>query len=646
MQSPSDKGRAMNRVSVSLRFTLGTLALLTGLAGPASIALAAPPTLTVPGSQTVQEGQLLTFNVSAVDPEGQSILLYTTSRPSGSTFSDHHNGTGTFSWTPALGSAGSYGATFVADDGFGGTDTKSVAISVVVGNDAPVLFAIGDRTVERGTQLIVSLTGYDPNNDPLTYSVTGLPAFGTLYDFGDGNGALSFQPVNATPLGDYTMTVTLSDGSLDASETFHITVVTSASQQPPALAAIGSPTVQESSPTSVSLSATDPDGDVLNWTFSLPGFANGVVLTNSGGSSTARLDLAPGYCDAGSYPASVSVSDGAMNDTESFSIAVTDKNRAPAWNAPAGGYALTVAAGSSSTLSVSASDPDQACNGPAPALSIVGSTGGSALQASLTGGQLEVSASGDASGSYTVTLRATDGAYSATTVDAAVAVTVTPVQGGPSARAWTDSDPLRLDIGKPRERFYLEPSEGSFAIGSVVLASIQLASEPGSGTVASIQPLPDRFFLGSDQDHNGALELRMEFSKDDLRSLLAMVDAGTAPLTLTARLDDGRTVTAMISSNVVPERPRALKRVGPNPLNPEAVLSIHMATDGRLRVRVYDVTGRLVRTLVDDSWRAAGEHEVRFNGRADDGTSLSSGRYYLRVEAASTVDTGNVTIMK
>jgi hypothetical protein len=164
--------------------------------------------------------------------------------------------------------------------------------------------------------------------------------------------------------------------------------------------------------------------------------------------------------------------------------------------------------------------------------------------------------------------------------------------------------------------------------------------------VAFIQPLPDRFSLGMDQDHNGVVELRMEFSKDDLRQLLALTDAGVAPLTLTATLTDGRTVTANVMSSVVPERPRALKRVGPNPLNPEAVLSIHMARDGRLRVRVYDVTGRLVRTLVDDAWRVAGDHELRFDGRRDDGTSLSSGRYYLRVEAAGVLDAGSVTIMK
>jgi PKD repeat protein len=636
----------MNRVSVPFRITIAALALLTGLFGLASVAIAAPPTLTVPSSQTVNEGQLLTFNVSAVDPEGQSILLYTTSRPAGSTFADHHNGTGTFSWTPNLGTAGSYSATFVADDGFGGTDMKSVAISVTVANNAPVLFAIGDRTVERGTQLIVSLTGYDPDGDQLAYSVAGLPAFGTLYDFGDGNGALSFQPVSSSPLGGYTMTVTLSDGSLDASETFQITVVASASQQPPVLAAIGSPTVQESSPVSVSLSASDPDGDLLIWSFSLPGFADGVVLTNSAGSSTARLDLAPGFCDAGSYPASVSVSDGAMSDDESFAIVVTDENRAPSWNAPSGGYAMTVAAGASGTLAVSATDPDQACSGPAPALSVAGSNGGSALQVSLSSGELLISASAQAAGSYTVTLRATDGAYPATTVDASVAVTVTPVAGGPVARAWTDSDPLRLDIGKPRERFYLEAVDASFDVASVVPASIQLASDPGSGSVPFIRPLPDRFSLGMDQDHNGVLELKMEFSKDDLRQLLAFADAGVAPLTLTATLTDGRTVTANAASSVVPERPRALKRVGPNPLNPEAVLSIHMARDGRLRVRIYDVTGRLVRTLVDDAWRVAGDHEVRFDGRRDDGTTLSSGRYYLRVEAADVVDSGNVTIMK
>ena len=641
----------MNRATVSFRITLAMLAFATGLLVTASSAQAAPPVLTVPGSQTVNEGDLLTFNVSAVDPEGQLIYLYTTALPAGATFADHHNGTGTFSWTPDLGSAGSYAATFVADDGFGGTDQETVAIDVVAGNNAPVVMPIGDRTVERGTQLVVSLSGWDPDGGTLSYSVTGLPAFGTLYDFHDGNGALSFQPTGSTPLGDYPMTVTLSDGSLDASQSFQVTVTSSATSAPPVLAAIGSPTVQEGSPVSIALSATDPDGDILSWSFSLPGFANGVVVTSAPGSSSARLDLSPGFCDSGSYPASVSVSDGALSDGESFTITVTDRNRAPAWSVPVGGYALTVAAGSSASLSVSATDPDMACQGPAPSLSVTGWTGGSAIAPSMSdGGQgngtLQVAASAQAAGSFTVTIRALDGAYPGTSADAAVAVTVTPTSTGPVARAWSDSDPLRLDIGKPRERFYLEPVGASFDLGSVVLASIQLSAEAGSGTVPSIAPLADKFVFGLDRDQNGVLELRMEFGKDALRSLLAFAQPGTAQLTITASLSDGRSVSASVASSIVPERLRAIQKIGPNPLNPEAVLTVHQTQDGRLRVRVYDVTGRLVRTLVDDAFRAAGDHDVRFDGRRDDGTPLSSGRYYLRVEAADALDTGSVTIMK
>ena len=637
----------MNRVSIPSH-TILTIALCTGLLGTAAGALAAPPVLTVPSSQTVQEGQQLQFNVSATDPDGQSVYLYTTLLPTGATFADHHNGTGTFSWTPDLGTAGSYAASFVADDGFGGTDQRAVAIEVVEGNSAPVLSPIGDRTMERGTQLILSLSGYDPDNDALSYSVVGLPAFGTLYDFGDGNGAISFQPIASTPLGGYSMTVTLSDGSLDASETFQVTVVTTAAQQPPVLAAIGSPTIQEGSPVAVALSATDPDGDLLIWSFSLPGFADGVVVSSAPGSSSARLDLSPGFCDAGSYPASVSVSDGALNDSESFTIVVSDRNRAPSW--ASGSLAMTLNAGASGTLNVSASDPDQACGGPAPALSVAGWTGGAALQASMSdggngSGTLQVTASTQASGSYIVTLRATDGTYPSATADAPVAVTVIPATAGAVARAWTDSDPLRLDIGKPRERFYLEPIGSSFDIGSVVLASIALSAEQGSGTVPSIAPLPDRFVLGQDRDQNGVSELRMEFGKDQLRELLAFVQPGTASLTLSAMLTDGRTVSATVASEVVPARQRAIQRLGPNPLNPEAVLTVHLSRDGMLRVRVFDVSGRMVRTLVDE-WRAAGDHDLRFNGRRDDGTSLSSGRYYLRVEAADAVDTGSVTIMK
>src|SRR5207237_3531024 len=63
-------------------------------------------------------------------------------------------------------------------DGNGGT--ASATVSVVV-NDPPVASA-QSVTLNQDTTSTVTLTGSDPNNDPLRFKVTSLPAHGTLYD--------------------------------------------------------------------------------------------------------------------------------------------------------------------------------------------------------------------------------------------------------------------------------------------------------------------------------------------------------------------------------------------------------------------------------------------------------------------------------
>jgi flagellar hook assembly protein FlgD len=49
-------------------------------------------------------------------------------------------------------------------------------------------------------------------------------------------------------------------------------------------------------------------------------------------------------------------------------------------------------------------------------------------------------------------------------------------------------------------------------------------------------------------------------------------------------------------------------------------------------VKVYDVKGRLVRSLADDR-RAAGHHTLTWDGRTAGGRMAASGVYYLRLEA-------------
>jgi PKD repeat protein len=73
-----------------------------------------PPTLTVPGDQTIIVGQQLTFIVNATDPEPQDLVIVVArGLPSGATFDSH---TDRFSWTPQGNQIGTIGVMIVAAD--------------------------------------------------------------------------------------------------------------------------------------------------------------------------------------------------------------------------------------------------------------------------------------------------------------------------------------------------------------------------------------------------------------------------------------------------------------------------------------------------------------------------------------------------
>lgn len=90
----------------------------------------APPVLTVPGPQTVQYSDALTFKVSATDADsGDAVKLSASGLPAGLTFADNGDRTGTVAGTVQAPS-GPYTATFIADDGHTQPVSKTVAITV------------------------------------------------------------------------------------------------------------------------------------------------------------------------------------------------------------------------------------------------------------------------------------------------------------------------------------------------------------------------------------------------------------------------------------------------------------------------------------------------------------------------------------
>jgi flagellar hook assembly protein FlgD len=70
----------------------------------------------------------------------------------------------------------------------------------------------------------------------------------------------------------------------------------------------------------------------------------------------------------------------------------------------------------------------------------------------------------------------------------------------------------------------------------------------------------------------------------------------------------------------------------PNPFNPGTTIHYSVPHTGAVTVCIYDVTGRLVRTLVSDT-RPTGEWTAEWNGRDDARGRVGSGVYFCRVRS-------------
>ncbi len=70
----------------------------------------------------------------------------------------------------------------------------------------------------------------------------------------------------------------------------------------------------------------------------------------------------------------------------------------------------------------------------------------------------------------------------------------------------------------------------------------------------------------------------------------------------------------------------------PNPFNPSTNFSFVLPLDKRISVRIYDMTGRLVRTLINDEVYVQGTHLVTWNGLNDGGSAVASGQYIYTLE--------------
>ncbi|VAX27407.1 hypothetical protein MNBD_IGNAVI01-69 [hydrothermal vent metagenome] len=95
-----------------------------------------------------------------------------------------------------------------------------------------------------------------------------------------------------------------------------------------------------------------------------------------------------------------------------------------------------------------------------------------------------------------------------------------------------------------------------------------------------------------------------------------------------------------VEENVVTPKVFALSQNYPNPFNPTTIIQYSIPTNNFVTLKVYDVLGREVKTLVSKE-QSAGVYNVEFNA-----SSLTSGVYFYRIEAGSFVSVRKLMLLK
>ena len=164
------------------------------------------------------EGESLTINVSTSDIDGDSVALSVSGRPQFATWIDNGDGSGQIHALPSFVDSGTYPVTITATDNGPSTLTSFETFDLIVTNTenhAPTLSPIGSQTVVAGGSLTVNLSASDSDGNGLFFGQTGLPAFGSFTDNGNGTATITLTPGEGD-VGDYPMEVFVDDNGVPA----------------------------------------------------------------------------------------------------------------------------------------------------------------------------------------------------------------------------------------------------------------------------------------------------------------------------------------------------------------------------------------------------------------------------------------------
>ncbi|WP_206483423.1 Ig-like domain-containing protein [Thalassotalea sp. G2M2-11] len=423
----------------------------------------------------------------------------------------------------------SYTLTVQVDDG-SLTGTADIIINVTDINEAPVA---NPQTLTTGedTPLNITLTGTDPENDTLTYTLVSAPTNGGL----SGTAPNLIYTPSADYIGNDSFTFTVTDIATNTSLAATITITVTDVNDLPVATPQNISTLEET-PIAITLSGTDSDGTIASYT---------QVTSPSGGLLTGtlpNLTYTPNVNFFGndSFTFTVTDDDGGVSSAATVTITVNNVNDAPT----AVNDTATVAEDSTNNtiaVLVNDSDPDN------DVLSVISASASSGQVSINTNGTLSFTPAANFSGTVTITYTISDGNGGTST--ATVTVTVTDVNDIPVATPQSlsvdEDNPLTITLS------------GTDDDGTVV--SYTQATNPTNGVLTGDIPnltyTPASNFFGEDSftftvtDDQGAISLEGTISI----TVNPVNDVPVATDDTTSTQEETPVVIDILSNDVDPE---------------------------------------------------------------------------------------------
>ncbi len=586
----------------------------------------APVILTKFSNVSISEGEEWAIFIEAIDPDGEhewdgehSLLEYKVSpMPEGASLVNTR-----FSWCPNFRQAGFYQLNFTVIDPNGGSDTKVAPLTVLDINHPPEISAIQNQTVLEGEELSFYVTATDADADAIILIANNLP-LGASFDAVNEDVLSGEMPTDSTQralfrwvpsyqqVGVYHVTFIATDNKssqmvLNAKPEITVTIVVANVNQPPILnrrisgKLNGTPLmidtskglqIYEGDELTFTLQATDNDDDNLSYgAYNIPPGAVFNIYNT--------FLWMPLHTQKGTYYVRFSTFDGVASDYMDLEITVLDKNQPPQISKIKD---IHVEPGEEILFQISATDVD-----------------GDKFEYSVA--QLPPGATFMETGLFKwIPLPTQVGTYKVTFIAKDASAAGAPSHG-------QSEQTVTITVGTDNTSAMSLPWDVN---GDTVVDVIDLAMV---GQHQGEEETP-----GSENPH--------DVNGDGVVDIVDMVLVGMhfgetlpspAPALEGGRLSRRLSMVANLPNSSLKRPANRLYQNYPNPFNPETWIPYQIAASSEVSISIYDVRGRLVKTL-ELGFKPAGTYVDRYNaahwnGRDERGEKVASGIYFYKIQA-------------